>query len=123
MVCLFHGDYGPADPTFDLGSGPPFGARGWVVDLSVLREARNIGEAEAIQRHLLRSEPISWCHQGYAWVEQDAVGWFYIAAFLLVVLPYVIMRFRAWKGASWLAVGGEDEPNHQVDRQQNLTSH
>ena len=60
MVCLFHGDYGPADPAFNLGSGST-----WVVDANSLTGARNLGEAEAIQRHLLRGEPVSWCDQGY----------------------------------------------------------
>jgi 4-amino-4-deoxy-L-arabinose transferase-like glycosyltransferase len=90
MVCLFHGDYGPADPAFNLGS-----ASTWVVDANSLKDARNLGEAEAIQRHLLRGEPVSWCDQGYAWVDQDAVGWLYLAAFLFVILPYLIMRARA----------------------------
>ena len=90
MVCLFHGDYGSADPAFNLGSGST-----WIVDASLLKESRNIGEAEAIQRHLLLGEKVSWCHQGYAWVDQDAVVWFYFAAFLFVILPYLIMRARA----------------------------
>ena len=89
MVCLFHGDYGPADPAFNLGSEST-----WVVDANLLKEARNLGEAEAIQRHLLRGEPVSWCDQGYAWVDQDAVVWLYFAAFLFVVLPYLIMRAK-----------------------------
>ncbi len=97
MVCLFHGDYGPADPAFNLG----FEAT-WVVDANLLRDARNLGEAEAIQRHLVRGEPVSWCDQGYAWVDQDAVGWFYLAAFLFVILPCLIMRAKAWaKRARW----------------------
>ena len=87
MVCLFHGDYGPADPAFNPGSGST-----WVVDANLLKEARNPGEAEAIQRHLLRGEPVSWCDQGYEWVDQDAVVWLYFAAFLFVILPYLIMR-------------------------------
>jgi hypothetical protein len=93
MVCLFHGDYGPIDPAFNRGSGST-----WVVDANLLKEARNLGEAEAIQRHLLRGEPVSWCDQGYAWVDQDAVVWLYFAAFLFVILPYLIMRARAAKG-------------------------
>jgi hypothetical protein len=101
MVCLFHGDYGPPDPPFNLGSGST-----WVVDVSSLREARNLGEAEAIQRHLLRGEPVSWCDQGYTWVDQHAVAWFYAAVFLFVVLPYVIIRAKAWtKGAPWPSIG------------------
>jgi len=90
MVCLFHGDYGPADPAFNLGSEST-----WVVDANLLKEARNLGEAEAIQRHLLRGEPVSWCDQGYAWVDQDAVVWLYFAAFLFVILPYLIVRAKA----------------------------
>ena len=90
MVCLFHGDYGPANPAFNLGAGST-----WVVDANSLKEARNLGEAEAIQRHLVRGEPVSWCDQGYTWVDQDAVGWFYLAAFLFVILPYLIMKAKA----------------------------
>jgi hypothetical protein len=103
MVCLFHGDYGSANPAFDLGSGST-----WVVDANSLKGARNLGEAEAIQRHLLRGEPVSWCDQGYAWVDQYAVGWFYVAAFLFVILPYLIIKARAWaKGAPWLDISAE----------------
>jgi hypothetical protein len=101
MVCLFHGDYGPVDPAFISGS-----ASRSVADASLLKSARNIGEVEAIQRLLLKGETVSWCDQGYAWVEQDAVGWFYGAAFMFVILPYLIMKIRAWtRGASWLGVG------------------
>jgi 4-amino-4-deoxy-L-arabinose transferase-like glycosyltransferase len=103
MVCLFHGDYGPANPAFNLGSGST-----WVVDANLLKEARNLGGAEAIQRHLLRGELVSWCDQGYEWVNQDAVVWFYFAAFLFVILPYLIIRARAWaKGGSHLNVRAE----------------
>ena len=34
--------------------------------------------------------------KGYTWVDQDAVGWFYLAAFLFVILPYLIMKAKAW---------------------------
>jgi hypothetical protein len=95
MVCLYHGDYGPADPAFDVGTASPFGARGWVVDGALLKGARNVGEAEAIQRHLIRGESVSWCDQGYAWAEQDALSWFYLAALLFVVLPYLILKIKA----------------------------
>ena len=106
MGCLFHGDYGPADPAFNLGSRST-----WVVDANSLKEARNLGEAEAIQRHLLRGEAVSWCDQGYAWVDQDAVVCFYFAAFLFVILPYVIMRARA---GAW--VKGAPRPNSRAER-------
>ena len=92
MVCLYHGDYGPADPAFYLSSHS--GVGGGAVDATLLKGARNIGEAEAIQRHLIRGEPVSWCDQGYARAEQDAVSWLYLAALLFVVLPYLIFRIK-----------------------------
>ena len=97
MVCLFHGDYGPADPAFNPGSGS-----NWIVDTNSIKDARNLGEAEAIQRHVVRGEPVSWCDQGYTWVDQDTVVWLYFAAFLFVVLPYLIIRLKASaKGSPW----------------------
>ena len=99
MVCLFHGDYGPADPAFIIDAGPASGGHGWAIDASLLKNARNIGEAEAIQRHVVRGDPISWCDQGYAWVDQDAIGWRYVAAFLLVVVPYLTMKVKRWAKA------------------------
>jgi hypothetical protein len=93
MVCLFHSDYGPPDPAFTV-SGASAAVHGWGVEASLLKEAHNIGEAEAIQRHGLRGEAVSWCHQGYSWVDQDAIGWFYIAAFVFVVLPYLVMKIK-----------------------------
>jgi hypothetical protein len=115
MVCLYHGDYGPADPTFDLGSASHFGMRGWMVDATLLKNARNIGEAQAIERHLIRGESVSWCDQGYAWAEQDAVSWFYAAAFLFVVLPYLIFKIRA---RAKIALGA---PTTTIDGRQRLT--
>jgi hypothetical protein len=91
MVCLFHGDYGPPDPAFAVSAA---NGHGWTVAPRLLTDARNIGEAEAIQRHVLKGEPVSWCHQGYAWVDQDAIGWFYLAAFVFVVLPHLFMKIR-----------------------------
>lgn len=110
MVCLFHGDYGPADPAFKPDLGSSFGARGWSVDAHLLRDARNIGEAEAIERHLIRSESVSWCVPGYAWVEQDAIGWFYIAALLFVVLPYLVLRIKAGEGRVTSAAAHDRQP-------------
>jgi hypothetical protein len=74
MPCLSHGDYGPADPAFDLSAALHPGARGWMVNARPLKDARNIGEAEAVERHLIRGEPISWCDQAYAWAAQDVVS-------------------------------------------------
>jgi hypothetical protein len=111
MVCLYHGDYGPADPAFASEAATHFGGRGWAVDATLLKDTRNLGEAEAIERHLIRRETVSWCDQGYAWAEQDALSWFYIAAIVFVVLPYLIFRIktRAKIGSAALkhAAGGQ----------------
>ena len=40
------------------------------------------------------AKPVTWCHQGYSWVDQDAIGWFYLAAFVFVVLPYLVMKIK-----------------------------
>jgi hypothetical protein len=114
MVCLFHGDYGPADPAFKPEFGSTFGGHGWIVDAGLLKQARNIGEAEAIERHLVRGESVSWCDQGYAWVGQDTIGWFYIAAFLFVVLPHLIVRIKT------RARGALGAPARTADRQRRL---
>jgi hypothetical protein len=31
-------------------------------------------------------------------VDQDAIGWFYAAVFVFVVLPYLVMKIRALSG-------------------------
>ena len=95
IKCARIDPYGPADPAFSLSAPSQSGVPGWVVDARLLKGARNIGEAEAIQRHVIRGESVSWCDQGYSWVEQDAVSWFYLAAFLLVVLPYLTFKVKA----------------------------
>ena len=82
-ACLYHGDYGPANPLF---ASRQDNAR-W------LRQgARNGDEAQAILRHNLHGETVAWCDQGYAWAEQGVVGWLLVAALLFVVLPYLVTR-------------------------------
>jgi hypothetical protein len=114
MVCLFHGDYGPPDPTFII-SGSASGLHAWAVSPKLLKEARNLGEAEAIQRHLLQGQTVAWCDQGYAWVEQDAIGWFYIAALLFVVAPYLLVRFGAKTTLKRLITGRDAFPGAAAD--------
>jgi hypothetical protein len=109
MVCLFHGDYGPPDPAF-AGVALSNAEHGWNVKPRLLKEARNIGEAEAIERHVLRGESVSWCRSGYGWVEQDAITWFYVAALVLVVLPYMAVKLKAWASAG--AFRAFRSPNH-----------
>ena len=114
MVCLYHGDYGPADAAFSLSAPSQSGVPGWVVDARLLKDARNIGEAEAIQRHVIRGESVSWCDQGYNWAEQDAVAWFYLAVLLFVVLPYLIFKVKARTNR------GATAPKHAIDSHSGL---
>jgi hypothetical protein len=126
MRCLFHGDYGPPDPIFAI-SGSVTAVHNWAVDPDLLKQARNIGEAEAIQRHVLRGESISWCHQGYSWVDQNTIGWFYIAASVFVAVPYFLMKIKIvrrrvysrahtmnWRvgRSSWLRLCSRSAPEH-----------
>jgi hypothetical protein len=91
---------------------------GWTVDPRLLKNAHNIGEAEAIQRHVLKGEPVSWCHQGYAWVDQDAIGWFYLAAFVFVVLPYLVIKIRTLR----LRLGSGNTPRRLPEASSRLPS-
>ena len=59
MVCLFHSDYGPADPAFKLDPGSTVGVRGWIVGASSFKEARSIGELwRELAPEADRSEPL-----------------------------------------------------------------
>jgi hypothetical protein len=118
MVCLFHGDYGPPDPAFTVFAAAGAAVHGWTVDPHLLKDAHNIGEAEAIQRHVLKGEPVSWCHQGYAWVDQDAIGWFYLAAFVFVVLPYLVIKIRTLR----LRLGSGNTPRRLPEASSRLPS-
>jgi hypothetical protein len=109
MVCLFHGDYGPPDPAFAAFALRSAG-HSWNVEPRLLKEARNIGEAEAIERRVLHGESVSWCRSGYGWVEQDAITWFYIVALVFVVLPYMAFKLKAWASAH--AFRAFRSPNH-----------
>jgi hypothetical protein len=117
MVCLFHGDYGPPDPAFAVSAASGAAVHGWTVDPRLLTDARNIGEVEAIQRHVLKGEAVSWCHQGYAWVDQDAIGWFYLAAFVFV-LPHLFTKIRT----SSLRLGSGNTPRRLPEGSSRLRS-
>jgi hypothetical protein len=57
MVCLFHGDCRSAAPGFVV-TGSTAAGHGWSVDGSLVKRARNILKAEAIERHGQRGAPI-----------------------------------------------------------------
>jgi len=50
--------------------------------------------ASRLRLRIFTFNAVSWCEEGYAWVEQDAIGWLHIAVILLVVAPYLTAKFR-----------------------------
>jgi len=91
MTCLYASDYGPADPAFDLLAGGQL-LRGFEAHASELARAQNLGQLHAMERQLQRGQSITWCDQGYGWVESPAVDGFLAGFMLLVVLPYAMKR-------------------------------
>ena len=66
------------------------------------QDHKGSAEPQTIQRNEIPGESIAWRDQDYAWAQQSAVQWLFIAAFLFVVLPYVVIRFsRRAKHAWW----------------------
>jgi hypothetical protein len=100
MTCLYASDYGPADPAFDPLSGGGRLLRGFEAHASELARAQNLSQLQAMERQLHRGKSITWCDQGYSWVESPAVEGFLAGFMLLVVLPYAVKRLapRFWHG-------------------------
>ncbi len=73
--------------------------RGYEAHAAELARAQNLGQLEAMERQLQRSEAIAWCDQGYAWAEGSAVYAFLAGFMILVVIPYAIKRVtpRLWR--------------------------
>jgi hypothetical protein len=98
MIPFCQSDCGPSD----LEAGAQV-ARD---DLQWLRQGHNgMEEVQTVQRHEIPGETIAWRDQGYAWAEQRAVHWLFVAVFLFGVLPYAVIRFgrpakHAWRRLS-----------------------
>jgi hypothetical protein len=92
VTCLYAIDYGPADPAFDPVTGGGQLLRGFEPHASELARAQNLGQLQAMERQLQRGQSITWCDQGYSWVESPAVEGFLAGFMLLVVLPYAVKR-------------------------------
>ncbi len=98
MACLYASDYGPPEPGFDpLDDGGRLIA-GFEAHAAALARAANPGQLAAMERALRRNEDITWCEQGYGWVESGAVHALFAAILAFVVLPYLVWRLRARRG-------------------------
>lgn len=92
MQCLYRSDYGPADPAFDPFADGGLLLRGYEAHLYELSQAQNRGQFEAMTRKLDRAEPIAWCDQGYAWVNQPPVTGFFELIVPMLILPWLLVR-------------------------------
>jgi hypothetical protein len=92
MECLYKTDYGPADPGFNPLAGNGQLVKGFEARLSVLAQAKNLGQLEAMERKLARGQTIQWCDQGYGWTYGPApTDFFYLILFFLI-LPWLALR-------------------------------
>jgi hypothetical protein len=92
-ACLYHEDYGPTDPQFDVHANHDallHGVEGWH---RLLGQARNRDEFDAAKGVVLSGKNVAWCDQGYEWTETPTVEWG-IFLLLVVLLPWRL--FRLW---------------------------
>jgi hypothetical protein len=115
MLCLYASDYGPADPVFDpLVDGGRL-LRGFEAHASTLAKAQNLGQLEAMERQLQRGQDILWCEQGYSWVYDRNVDYFFAVLATLVIFPYFVFRvlpkWRSGAARSRRSPSSTSEPN------------
>jgi hypothetical protein len=107
MSCLYASDYGPPEPGFNPLADNGRLIKGFEDHAAVLARAANLGQLEAMQRVLRRNENITWCDQGYGWVEGGAVHALFAVILAFVVLPYAVWTLRARRRTS-----RADPPRH-----------
>jgi hypothetical protein len=100
MRCLYRGDYGPPDPSFDPGSGGGALLRGFEAHRTDLLQAQNRGQLEAMKRQIQRGESILWCDQGYSWVYEPRVELDLGVLAVAVLLAYALLRVLPWARAA-----------------------
>jgi hypothetical protein len=92
MSCLYQSDYGPVDPSFDPVAGNGALLIGVEAHVRALSQAQNRGQLEAMKRQLQRGQTIQWCDQGYGWTYAAPVTAFFDVAFVLLILPWLVLR-------------------------------
>jgi hypothetical protein len=100
MACLYADDYGPPEPGFDALAQSGRLIQGFEAHAAVLSRATNLGQLEAMERALQRSDDVRWCDQSYSWADGAAVHVLFAAILALVILPYAARRL----GARWRIV-------------------
>jgi len=88
MACLYASDYGASDPSFDPHAGGGALLRGFEAHEAQLAQAKNLGQLDAMKRQIQRGEEILWCDQGYGWVYDRPVDYFFEILIAIVILPY-----------------------------------
>jgi hypothetical protein len=92
MSCLYPSDYGPVDPGFDPLASDGALLAGVEAHVRALSQAQNRGQLEAMKRQLQRGQTIQWCDQGYGWTYAAPVTVFFDAAFIFLILPWLVLR-------------------------------
>jgi hypothetical protein len=95
VSCLYASDYGPPEPGFDPLTDSGRLIKGFEAHSAQLARATNLGQLQAMERVLQRGGDISWCDQGYGWVDDTPVHALFAAIVAFVILPYA-----AWKLAA-----------------------
>ncbi|MGA2089559.1 MAG: hypothetical protein ABSG66_11650 [Stellaceae bacterium] len=101
MSCLYRSDYGPPDAAFNPQAGGGVLLQGFESHESELLRAQNRGQLDAMKRQLQHGQEILWCDQGYGWVYQKPVDYFFEIVLIAVILPWFVARLvlpalRGW---------------------------
>ena len=92
MSCLFRSDYGPAQPGFDPFANNSALIAGFEAHRAQLASAQNLGQLQAMERTFAKGETVTWCDNGYGWVNDAKVGDFFGAIIAFVILPWLVLR-------------------------------
>ncbi|HEY1506800.1 MAG TPA: hypothetical protein VGF92_21030 [Stellaceae bacterium] len=92
MSCLFVGDYGLPQPSFDPLAQDGALIKGFEAHRAALQTAQNLGQLQAMERKFAKGETVAWCDSGYGWVYEQKVGDLFGAIIAFVILPWLVMR-------------------------------
>lgn len=99
MSCLFASDYGPPAPGFDPLAGNGQLIAGFAAHRAQLAAAQNLDQLQAMERSFARGDSVTWCDNGYSWVYDQKVEFFFGAILAFVILPWLVMRVAPALGA------------------------
>ena len=96
MRCLYRGDYGPTDPSFNASAHAQALAKDYPGYVNVLATAENSRQLDALLRRLEHGDSVAWCEAGYGWVQQPPVSNGFTLAAMFILLPVACWRFSLW---------------------------